>query len=107
MLLIQLIPALYLCKCNVQIAFKMKIVEEISDVIQVCQEMPRVLEYFIWIVDKMYSDGFLGNESERDHDYGNNVTDENDNSMQLTEDQVLDVFSTFFRMDFENYRIFF
>ena len=66
----------------------MKVMEEVSDIIQVCQEMPRLFEYFIWTVEKMYSDGFLGYESERDHEYANNLDDENDQSMQLSASQV-------------------
>jgi len=60
----------------------MKVMEEISDVVQVCQNMPRVLDYYIWIIDKMYADGFMGFESERDKDY--NFFDDNDQSMQLS-----------------------
>lgn len=69
-------------------AFKMKVMEEVSDIIQVCQEMPRLFEYYIWTVDIMYADGFLGYESERDHDYANNLDEDNDQSMQLSASQV-------------------
>jgi hypothetical protein len=70
-------------------AFKMKVMEEVSDIIQVCQEMPRLFEYFIWTIDIMYADGFLGYESERDHDYANNLDEDNDQSMQLSASQVM------------------
>eukprot|EP01036_Dinobryon_divergens_P025881 gene25881-34473_t len=50
---------------NRSMAFKMKVMEEVSDIIQVCQEMP----------------------SERDHDYSNNLDEDNDQSMQLSASQ--------------------
>ena len=43
---------------NRELGFKLGIIEEISVIVTVCQEMPRVLDYYIWIVDVMYRDGF-------------------------------------------------
>jgi len=43
---------------NRALALKLGVVEEISVIAVVCQDMPRVLDYFIWIVDVLYRDGF-------------------------------------------------
>jgi len=43
---------------NRELAFKLGVVEEISVIAVVCQDMPRVLDYYIWIVDVLYRDGF-------------------------------------------------
>lgn len=43
---------------NRDVAFKMGVAEEISVIATVCQAMPRVLDYYIWIVDALYRDGF-------------------------------------------------
>lgn len=43
---------------NRDVAFKMGVADEISVVVTVCQGMPRVLDYYIWIVDALYRDGF-------------------------------------------------
>jgi hypothetical protein len=50
---------------NRETAFRMGILDEICDVALVCQGLPRVLEYVIWIVNAMYSEGF-GEEEEID-----------------------------------------
>jgi hypothetical protein len=43
---------------NRDVAFKMGVAEEVSEVATVCQSMPRVLDYYMWIVDALYRDGF-------------------------------------------------
>lgn len=43
---------------NRALAFKLGVVEEMSVIAVVCQDMPRVLDYFIWVVDVLYRDGF-------------------------------------------------
>eukprot|EP01038_Epipyxis_sp_PR26KG_P004852 gene4852-6800_t len=43
---------------NREIAFKLGIAEEICDIALSCQSLPRILEYVIWIIDRMYIDGF-------------------------------------------------
>lgn len=43
---------------NRDVAFKMGVADEISVIATVCQGMPRVLDYYIWIVDALYKDGF-------------------------------------------------
>jgi len=43
---------------NRDVAFKMGIAEEVSVVVTVCQAMPRVLDYYMWIIDALYRDGF-------------------------------------------------
>lgn len=43
---------------NRALALKLGVVEEISVIAVVCQDMPRVLDYYIWIVDVLYRDGF-------------------------------------------------
>lgn len=43
---------------NRDVAFKMGIAEEVSVVVTVCQAMPRVLDYYMWIIDSLYRDGF-------------------------------------------------
>jgi hypothetical protein len=58
----------------------MGLLDEISDIILVCQGLPRVLEYFIWIVDKMYLDGFLGFLE----DLSNDTNENEDYSMKLS-----------------------
>jgi hypothetical protein len=50
---------------NRETAFRMGILDEICDVALVCQGLPRVLEYVIWIANAMYSEGF-GEEEEVD-----------------------------------------
>ena len=43
---------------NRDVAFKMGLAEEVSVVVTVCQGMPRVLDYYIWVIDALYRDGF-------------------------------------------------
>lgn len=43
---------------NRDVAFKMGVAEEISVIATVCQAMPRVLDYYMWIIDALYRDGF-------------------------------------------------
>ena len=43
---------------NRDVAFKMGVADEISVIVTVCQGMPRVLDYYMWIVDALYRDGF-------------------------------------------------
>lgn len=43
---------------NRDVAFKMGVAEELSVVVTVCQAMPKVLDYYIWIIDALYRDGF-------------------------------------------------
>lgn len=43
---------------NREVAWRMGLVEEISEIAMVCQGLPRILDYIIWIFDKMYLDGF-------------------------------------------------
>lgn len=43
---------------NRDVAFKLGVAEEVSAVATACQGMPRVLDYYIWIVDALYRDGF-------------------------------------------------
>ena len=38
-------------------AFELQVHEEISDIALVCQSLPRILEYIIWIINCMYCDG--------------------------------------------------
>jgi len=40
-------------------AFNLFLHEEVSDIAVVSVDKPRLLEYAIWIIDKMYSDGFV------------------------------------------------
>lgn len=43
---------------NRDVAFKMGVAEEVSVIVTVCQAMPRVLDYYMWIIDALYRDGF-------------------------------------------------
>lgn len=43
---------------NRDVAFKMGVPEEVSVIATVCQAMPRVLDYYMWIIDALYRDGF-------------------------------------------------
>jgi hypothetical protein len=43
---------------NREAAFRLGVAEEVSVIVTVCQGMPRVLDYYIWIIDALYRDGF-------------------------------------------------
>lgn len=45
-------------------AFNLKMHEELSDIIIVCQVYPKVLEYFVSCIGAMYSDGLVGDGEE-------------------------------------------
>ena len=61
---------------NREVAFRMGLLEEICDVALVCQGIPRVLEYVIWIVNCMYSEGFGEEEEADDNVLVNNANDD-------------------------------
>ena len=63
---------------NRDAAFNLSLHEEIAEIGQVCQSMPQVLEYILWIINSMYRDGFNMGD---DGDDGNSVIP----SMQVTE----------------------
>lgn len=39
-------------------AMEMEIPEELSDIVLVMNDKPRILEYYVWIINRLYSDGF-------------------------------------------------
>jgi len=63
-------------------AFDLFLHEEVSDIAVVCVGLPRLLEYTIWIVDKMYSDGFAADDEAADKEEVVTI----DPSMQTSKD---------------------
>lgn len=43
---------------NREFVFQHGILEEISEIACLCQSLPQLLDYYIWIVDQVYSDGY-------------------------------------------------
>lgn len=90
--LLQAFSTLFKMTCqnfgNRDAAFKMGIIEEISEIVTVCQAMPRVLEMYVWIIDKLYDDGFKGLDEKQTKLQEDSDSDkEGDPSMQVSDDE--------------------